>query len=73
MAPRKNRVIIWRQFPSPTKHEVSRPPIPMVPTHSQSDEQRPEHESDEAAIKHWMELADVMNGKRRASKKSSVG
>ena len=69
MARQKNKVVVWRAFPSPTKREDS--PLPAVPTVLNAYKDHSGNNKDEAVINRWIELADILNGKK-ARKKSSA-
>lgn len=69
MTRQKNKVVVWRPFPSPTKRDDS--PLPAVPNVLNAYKEHSAINKDEAAINRWIELADILNGKK-ARKKSSA-
>jgi hypothetical protein len=61
----KNKVVIWRPFPSPTKRE---PALPSVLSHFgllKPQQQDSTAARDETTINRWVELADILNGKKK--------
>lgn len=67
MAQEKNKVIVWRPFPSPTKREGSVMPAMINPLKSMSQESQSER--DQAAVNRWIELADMLNGNPKPKNK----
>lgn len=67
MAREKNKVIVWRPFPSPTKREGSVVPAIVNPLKSTAEESQSER--DQAAVNRWIELADMLNGKPKPKQK----
>ena len=56
----KNKVIVWRPFPSPTKRDASEVPAVLNPLESSLEESQ--RERDQAAVNRWTDLADILNG-----------
>lgn len=68
----KNKVVIWRPFPSPTKRE---PALPSVL--SLSGLVKPQNEispsaKEDATVKRWVELADILNGNAKPNRRKSA-
>ena len=72
MGKEKNKVIVWRPFPSPTKRETA-PPAPEL-TRLTARPEELQSERDQAAVNRWIELADILTGraKPKAKKKNAV-
>jgi hypothetical protein len=69
------KVIVWRPFPSPTQRSTEPlPAVPVVLNAYQRNNSREESSSakDDAAISRWVELADILNGNKKARKKGSA-
>ena len=65
----KNKVVIWRPFPSPTKRELV---LPSVLSHSgllKPQLQDSTAAKDATMVNRWIELADILNGKKTSTKK----
>ena len=65
----KNKVVIWRPFPSPTKREPALPSVLSLSGLVKPPKQESNSAKDEAAVSRWVELADILNGKKRTTRK----
>ena len=65
----KNKVIIWRPFPSPTKRETALPSVLSLSGLVKPRKEESNAAKDEAAVSRWVELADILNGKKRTARK----
>jgi len=65
----KNKVVIWRPFPSPTKREPGLPSVLSLSGLLKPQPENPSRAKDEAAVNRWVELADILNGKKKVNKK----
>jgi hypothetical protein len=70
MAHEKNKVVVWRPFPSPTPREIT-PPMRAVSNILSRPKDESQSSKDKAVVERWIELADVLNGKK-AKKKASA-
>jgi hypothetical protein len=61
---KKNKVIVWRPFPSPTKRDASDVLNPLESSPEESQRQR-----DQAEVNRWTELADILNGNAEPKQK----
>jgi hypothetical protein len=68
----KNKVVIWRPFPSPTKRETAMPSVLSLSGLLRPQKQNSTSANDEAAVNRWVELADILNGKKKDHKKRSA-
>lgn len=72
MASAKNKVVIWRPFPSPTKRESAPPSVLSLSGLLKPHKEDSNRAKDEAAVSRWVELADILNGKKRANRKRAA-
>ncbi|PYY10413.1 MAG: hypothetical protein DMG61_21960 [Acidobacteria bacterium] len=72
MAHTKNKVIIWRPFPSPTKRDRELPSVLSFSGMLKPEKQNSQRTNDEAFVQRWVELADTLNGKKKPNKKRSA-
>ena len=68
----KTKVVIWRPFPSPTQRDRVLPSLLSFPNVLRPPRQNSEKENDEALVNRWVELADVLNAKKKIPKKKSA-
>lgn len=64
----KNKVIVWRPFPSPTKRDSA--VVPAVLKSREINREEVEREQDQAAVNRWIELADILNGNAKPKSKA---
>ena len=69
MARAKNKVVIWRPFPSPTKRETAFPSVLSLSGLVKPKKEDSIAAKDEAAVKRWVELADILNGKKKTKRR----
>ena len=64
----KNKVIVWRPFPSPTKRDAA--VVPALLKSRELSRGEFEREQDQAAVNRWIELADILNGNAKPKSKA---
>lgn len=65
----KNKVVIWRPFPSPTKRETALPSVLSLSGLIRPKKEDSNAAKDEATVNRWVELADILNGQKKANNK----
>ncbi len=68
----KNKVVIWRPFPSPVQRDRVLPSLLSFPSVLRPPRQNSERENDEALVNRWVKLADALNAKKKINKKKSA-
>jgi hypothetical protein len=65
----KNKVVIWRPFPSPTKRETVLPSVLSLSGLVKPQKEDSNATKDEAAVNRWVELADILNGNTKPNRR----
>lgn len=68
----KNKVVIWRPFPSPTKREPAPPSVLSLSGLVKPQTESSNSVKEEATVKRWVELADILNGNARPNRRKSA-
>jgi hypothetical protein len=68
----KNKVVIWRPFPSPTKRETALPSVLSLSGLVKPEKEDSNAAKDQAAVNRWVELADILNGQKKANKRKAA-
>lgn len=67
--PNKNKVVIWRPFPSPTKREPALPSVLSLSGLVKPQREISNSVKEDAAVKRWVELADILNGHSKPNRR----
>jgi hypothetical protein len=68
----KNKVVIWRPFPSPTKRDTALPSVLSLSGLIKPKKEDSNAAKDEATVNHWVELADILNGQKKVNKRKAA-
>jgi len=65
----KNKVVIWRPFPSPTKRDTALPSVLSLSGLVKPPQEQSALVKEDAAVKRWVELADILNGNTKPNRR----
>ena len=67
-----NKVVIWRPFPSPTKREPAPPSVLSLSGLVKPLTESSNSVKEDATVRRWVELADILNGNAKPNRRKSA-